>query len=340
MDKLEHYLDQVCRGIGGPRSLRQHIRQELREHLRDAAAEHKVAGLSEAEALDRALADFGGPEVVRSELEATHGRRLLPVVIEKALQWQEKTMRAKWLWATWTYLAVAGVIVLDLLFIAFAVKSQLPKLHVFTRSGWLQFDDVPAVVWLVSFLHQVEWAWDRIIWWLLIAAAAWGVFEWRVRGDNKSMMRLSACGTFALALTLLVILTAGALVLPFVIGLPSSSISRPFAVEQIHSIETSIAELEQAQARKDWEAMRRQADAATQAMTRLSSGPALHSLQGPGEPLKELWDRQYSAKESLQVMQTAIHNQDAEKLKSALEKFHKSFAKLQAAANRPAPPQQ
>ena len=245
-------------------------------------------------------------------------------------------MRAKWLWATWAYLAVAGVIVLDLLFIAFAVKTQLPKLHVFTRSGWLQSDDVPTVVWLVSFLHQVEWAWDRAVWWLLIAAAAWGVFEWRVRGDNKSMMRLSAWGTLAFALTVVVILTAGALVLPFVIGLPNSSISRPFAVEQIRSIETSIAELEQAQTRKDWEAMRQRAEAATQAMNRLSSGPALHSLQGPGEPVKELWEHQYSAKESLQSMQAAIRDQNAERLKAALEKFHKSFAPLQASAGHPA----
>ncbi len=96
MDKLEQYLDQVCRSIGGPRSLRQHVRQELREHLRDAAAEHRAAGLSEDEALDRALADFGGPEQVRSELEATHGHRLLPVVIDKAMQWKEQTMKAKW----------------------------------------------------------------------------------------------------------------------------------------------------------------------------------------------------------------------------------------------------
>ena len=95
MDKLEQYLDQVCRGIGGPWSLRQHVRQELREHLLDAAAEHRTAGLSEAEALDRALEDFGGPEQVRLELEATHGHRLLPVVIDKALEWKEKTMRAK-----------------------------------------------------------------------------------------------------------------------------------------------------------------------------------------------------------------------------------------------------
>jgi hypothetical protein len=75
MDKLEHYLDQVCRSVGGPRSLRQHIRQELREHLRDAMAEHKAAGLSEEQALDRALEEFGKPEDVRSELEATHGHQ-------------------------------------------------------------------------------------------------------------------------------------------------------------------------------------------------------------------------------------------------------------------------
>src|SRR5262245_42303425 len=35
MDALEHYLDQVCRGVGGPWSLRKHIRRELREHLLD-----------------------------------------------------------------------------------------------------------------------------------------------------------------------------------------------------------------------------------------------------------------------------------------------------------------
>jgi hypothetical protein len=36
MKKLEQYIDQVCRGIGGPRALRQHVRRELREHLLDA----------------------------------------------------------------------------------------------------------------------------------------------------------------------------------------------------------------------------------------------------------------------------------------------------------------
>src|SRR5262249_15229229 len=91
MDKLEHYLDQVCRGIGGPRSLRQHVRQELREHLLDAAAAHRNAGLSEEEAMSRALADFGAAELVGSALAALHRHRLMDVVIHEAIDWNEKT---------------------------------------------------------------------------------------------------------------------------------------------------------------------------------------------------------------------------------------------------------
>src|SRR6267378_6831633 len=135
MEKLEHYLDQVCRGIGGPRSLRQHVRQELREHLLDAVAEHKAAGLSEEEALGRALADFGGAEQVRSELEATHGHRLMAVVIDKAMQWKEKTMKAKWLWTSWAHIALAGVIALEVLLITFANLFLVPKFQKLLHDG-------------------------------------------------------------------------------------------------------------------------------------------------------------------------------------------------------------
>jgi hypothetical protein len=135
MDKLEQYLDQVCRSIGGPRALRQHVRQELREHLLDAVAGHKAAGMTEEKALDRALEDFGGPEQVRSELEATHGHRLMPVVIDKAMQWKEKTMKAKWLWASWAYLALAAVIALEVLFITFTNIFVVPKFQRLMMDG-------------------------------------------------------------------------------------------------------------------------------------------------------------------------------------------------------------
>src|SRR5262245_13673330 len=142
MDKLEQYLDQVCRSIAGPRSLRQHVRQELREHLLDAAAEHKAAGMTEEAALARALEDFGGPEEVRAGLEATHGHRLLPVVIDKAMQWQERTMKAKWLWTTWAYLALASVVALEVGFLTFSVIFLVPRFQKLMLDGIID----PAIV--------------------------------------------------------------------------------------------------------------------------------------------------------------------------------------------------
>ena len=75
----------------------------------------------------RALEEFGKPEEVRSELEATHGHRMLAVVIDKAMQWKEMTMRAKWLWTTWAYLGLVAVIALEVLFITFMVMFIVPK---------------------------------------------------------------------------------------------------------------------------------------------------------------------------------------------------------------------
>ena len=38
MNQIERFLDQVCRGVGGPSPLRKHLREELREHLDDRIA--------------------------------------------------------------------------------------------------------------------------------------------------------------------------------------------------------------------------------------------------------------------------------------------------------------
>ena len=158
MDKLEHYLDQVCRSIGGPKALRQHVRQELREHLLDAVAEHKAAGMSEEKALERALEDFGGPDQVRSELEATHGHRLMPVVIDKAMQWKEKTMKAKWLWTTWAHLALASVIALEVFFITCAVIFIVPKFQKLLQDGIIDpaILDEPGWKWMPAFVKTVS----------------------------------------------------------------------------------------------------------------------------------------------------------------------------------------
>ncbi len=67
MDKLEKYLDQVCRSIGGPRSLRQHVRQELREHLHDFMRE---------EGIETAGARFYGHVLPSPQPQTLRGRRV------------------------------------------------------------------------------------------------------------------------------------------------------------------------------------------------------------------------------------------------------------------------
>jgi len=338
MDKLEQYLDLVCRGIGGPRSLRQHIRQELREHLRDAVAEHVAAGMPQEEALARALEHFGGPEEVRSELEATHGHRLMTVVIDKAMQWKEKTMKAKWLWTTWAHLVLAGVIAAEVFFVTFAAVYLVPRINMFIREGWIRIDQSEvALAWVPGFFVFQDWVARNITWIVLGVAVSWGLFEWRVRSENKSFMRLSAFGTAALGLMVVVILTGAALVLPVAAGLPAlySRDPEPVVSFQVAGVDTSIAALEEAAAKKDWNASWTYWFDATRAMNRLkqsgATAPVLASMKDQSE-VDAMRARLEAATKSLSDAKLAIQNQDSERFISEMQKFHEAFAQVQGAA--------
>jgi hypothetical protein len=339
MDKLEQYLDQVCHSIAGPRSLRQHIRQELRGHLLDAAAQHKAAGMSEEEALARALADFGGPEEVRSGLEATHGHRLLPVVIDKAMQWQERTMKAKWLWMTWAYLAVVGVIAVELFSIAFTNILLIPKMHKLQRDGVLIYDESVAslVSRLLAFLDGVQWVCDRLLWWIILSVAlVWGLFEWRVRGENKSLMRLAALGTAAVALSVVVAIMMGSLSIPFMVGVPPlvRSQKQYAAREEVAVVDASASALERALTKKDWEVIAEQANRASAELDKLD--PNLYTLTDPWETgaLAKMQAHLKAAKDSLADALRAARDKDAERVQAALKKFREAFAPVQDAAKK------
>ena len=207
MDRLDSYLNQICWSIGGPKALREHVRQELRAHLLDAVEQHKTAGLTDLEAVTKAMEEFGRPEDLRPELEATHGHRMLAVLIDRALQWKERTMRAKWLWSSWANLTLSLVIALELLFIAFNLYFIFPKFQGLLGAGFIDGEFLRKLgnSWMLTFLErlrnvEVNHGWSI----LLAAAAAIGLFEWRVKGENKSLMRFSALGTSALGLFLVV----------------------------------------------------------------------------------------------------------------------------------------
>jgi hypothetical protein len=337
MDKLEQYLDQVCRSIGGPRSLRQHVRQELREHLLDAFAEHKAAGMAEEKAMDRALTDFGGPEQVRSELEATHGHRLLPVVIDKAMQWKERTIRAKWVWTTWAHLVLVGAIAMEVTAITFAEVFLTPRLKKILRDGWLDIDmNEPVFSWIPSFLRTLDWVGSNLVWLLLALVILWALFEWRVRSENKSFMRLATLGTAALALMVVVAVLGWALVVPPMAGLPGmdARIPEKTVVDREAHIESSVNALEEALANKDWEAIQENANRASSEMERLAhmgaAAPALTSMREQAK-VDELRLQLKAARDSLQEVRQASWARDPAKLEAALKKFHEVYEQVQAA---------
>lgn len=291
MDKLEHYLDQVCRGIAGPRSLRQHIRQELREHLMDAVSEHENAGVTHEAAIERALEEFGGPEEVRRELEATHGHRLMTVVVDKAMQWKEKTMKAKWLWTTWAHLALGLVIVLQLMFIYAAFIFVVPKFWYFQKAGWLNGrgpNANEAEVFAHSFIGYFEqWLREWQLWAFPTVLIAWLVYEWRFRGENKSFIRLSAMGTLAVTLTILSVLMAYSLIIPMHIAMPVLY-HRNFDAETrawFTQFSAGVDKLEMGAAQKDWGIVHRGLIETNNGIADLndfgSSAPVLIATQNP-----------------------------------------------------------
>jgi hypothetical protein len=340
MDKIDQYLDQVCRSIGGPKSLRQHVRQELREHLLDAVAEHRAAGMTEELALARALEDFGGPEQVRSDLEAAHGYRVMPLVIDKAMQWKEKTMRARWLWASWAHLALVVVIALEVFWITFAEVFLVPRFQRLRHDGAIDLEALQeaGMAWMAIFLNGLDALTGRYTTYLvLLAVVAWAVFEWRVRGENKSFIRLSVLGTVAVALMVVAVLTAGSLVIPYQLEPPATRkmIARPYALEQINRIETSVRQLEQGLAKQDWDAVEEQARRASEASDRLASaGAAVGSLSGP-PTIEELRAQLRSANECLLEARKAGRDKDSDALQAALRKFHERFGPVARAATSP-----
>jgi hypothetical protein len=264
---------------------------------------------------------------------------MMLVVIDKALAWKERTMRAKWLWTTWSYLAALGVVAIGILSLCFFNCCLVPKLKKFEADGWLQYHDLPdlpvldRLKWII---HALDWAGEYFVWLLAGAAVLWGLFEWRVRSENKSFMRLAALGTGGLGLTIAVLLAASAIIIPFAVGLPSSKIVRPFASETVANVDSSISALEKAHEKNDWGAMEDHVHHALQALARLESGSTLRALATGNEPTanRDLQLHCAAAKDALLDLQHAIQNKQADLVAPLLKRFHQVFDLIQQTAKK------
>jgi hypothetical protein len=182
--------------------------------------------------------------------------------------------------------------------------------------------------WMLTFLDRLETVEQNYGWSILLTAAAViGLFEWRFKGENKSLMRFCALGTSALGLFLVVIVMTVSLVVTFCRAAPEvGPMVRPWAVEQVASIDAAIDNIEQARVKKDWDTMKDQAEQASSAIERLERGPGIHSLVGWGaSPLRKLRDDVHATTENLRDVQEAIREKDEFRLSTSLRELRNSY---------------
>jgi hypothetical protein len=175
--------------------------------------------------------------------------------------------------------------------------------------------------------------------WLILTIVAWALFEWLVLSENKSLMRLSLLGTAAVGLMAVVWITGAALTISFCVGVPATArVARQFAADRISQGDTSLAAIEQALTKRDWDAMQEHSGRAYQAMGELAKAaaaiPALATRDKPSAA-DELRAHVKAASESLADAQQAIQGKDAPRLETALQKLRNAYGPLREAAKNP-----
>ncbi|MBI1830470.1 MAG: hypothetical protein HYR84_03355 [Planctomycetes bacterium] len=229
---------------------------------------------------------------------------------------------------------------MNALFIMFCVTFLVPKFEKLLHDGMIHqgvLDDSESL-WMITFVRWVSYiAGHYTLLLLLVPAAAWGLFEWRVESENKSFIRLSALGTAALTLTIIAGLLTGFMLIVFMLGMPAfGRIAKPFALEQVAKIDTATTALEQKLAKKDWPGAQEEADRTKEAIERLAHGPALASLRTPDElaSLNELRASLRSARENLRELGQAVAAKDAVRAEAELARFRKTLEPVREAARK------
>jgi hypothetical protein len=263
---------------------------------------------------------------------------MMAVVIDKALDWKEKTMRAKWLWTTWAFLAVATVIALEVLFITFMVLYIVPKFQKLMHDGIVDpaiFEE-QSITWMPRFLNDLQYLTNHYTTWITLGALLlWGLFEWRVKNEYKPFIRVSVFGMVASTLMVVIILQAGSMLVSFCLAAPPmAQMATPYAQKQVAVLESAVAAFEENKTKKQWFRMEEQLFLASMALKRLSVGPALSSLTIANEPwkLEDLWASLRAAESDMIPVHQAIRDNNEAQLEATWAKYRKSVEPIREAA--------
>lgn len=280
MKDVEKYLDRVCRDLNAPASLRGHLREELRTHIEEAIARHQANGVPPEEAARMAVEGFGDPAVVRDELQGVYGRRLVSLLIDRAMEWKVRTMTSEWKWSFAGQFALSLVVAIQLILISGIAVLIVPLAVEHYHS--LRIDAPRYLTGMVEVLRFFHLTW--YIWLALVLFGA-AIFEWRGPKNAKSVARLGVGASAALVLTVAAFTVTAVVTVPLARASRELRLAKPeppifLAVELTDALYTQLARGVEA---GDWGSVRAVAPPLCDELRFLSTtGPAAPILAGMG----------------------------------------------------------
>ena len=183
MNEIDRYLDQACRQITGPASLRAHLRKELKEHLEEAIDALVAEGMSREDATAKAIEDLGDPEIIRDGMESVYSPGVTSLFVEQAIKWKDRK------WHLYAQIGLVLIIVLAIFVFWFVPVKVMPVMAKLCEERGLELPGfMQATIRVLDrvFVFGVEYHWYLL---LVPPAAVVVFFEWMCKSENKTSIR-------------------------------------------------------------------------------------------------------------------------------------------------------
>jgi len=183
MNDIDLYLDQACRQITGPDSLRAHLRKELKEHLEEAIDDLVADGMSRGDATAKAIEDLGDPDTIRDGMESVYSPGVTSLFVEQAIKWKDRK------WHLYAQIGLVLIMVLAIFLVWFVPVKIIPVTQkVYDERGLELPGFMQATISVLErvFVFGVEYHWYLL---LIPPAVVVGLFEWMCKSENKTSIR-------------------------------------------------------------------------------------------------------------------------------------------------------
>jgi hypothetical protein len=169
-------------------------------------------------------------------------------------------------------------------------------------------------------------------------AIIWGLFEWRVRGENKPKLRLAAMTSLSLLLFVVVATFAAIMVIPTAKAAERLNARHlePIVAERMAALDRLVGQLEQALAKNDLSTADDLAHTAMGAANDLANtGSAASTLLTSTEParIEALRAELDTMASSMREAWFAARISHAEQIPAAMQKFRAAYAQVKNASH-------